>query len=219
MIIVDCSVMADALPAFDLLETIRWTPDAGFFLLARHLRRIEQSARRFDFAWNDADVLRELDRAAAGKTEAQRMRLLVSRDGSVRVESAPLGPASARPAKLGIAAAPVDPTNVFLFHKTTHRAVYAAAAQPECDDVILWTANGDVTETTIGNLVVEMGGRKVTPPVDAGLLAGTFREELLDRGEIVEGRVTLDDVKAAPRVWIINSVREWWPAEIADRRP
>ena len=92
--------------------------------------------------------------------------------------------------------------------------MYAEAMQPDCDDVVLWTADGHITETTIGNLVVEVGGRKVTPPVDAGLLAGTFREELLERGDIVEGRVTLDELKSASRVWIVNSVREWWPATI-----
>jgi para-aminobenzoate synthetase/4-amino-4-deoxychorismate lyase len=144
------------------------------------------------------------------------MRLMVSRDGGVRVERAPLGSAHAAPARLGVAAEPIDPSNVFLFHKTTHRVMYANAMQPDCDDVVLWTADGEVTETTLGNIVVEIGGRKVTPPVDAGLLAGTFREELLERGEIVEGRVTLDDLKSASRVWIINAVREWWPAMLRD---
>jgi branched-subunit amino acid aminotransferase/4-amino-4-deoxychorismate lyase len=86
--------------------------------------------------------------------------------------------------------------------------------QPECDDVVLWTAGGDVTETTLGNIVVEIGGRKITPPVGAGLLAGTFREELLEKGDVIEGRVTLDDLKSASRVWIVNSVREWWPADL-----
>ena len=202
---------------FELLETMRWTPDGGFFLLDRHLRRMQGSARYFDYAWDEAGILRELNRAVDGKTEAQRIRLLVSRSGSVRVECAPLGPGNVLPAKLGIAAAPIDPKNVFLFHKTTHRVMYTDAAQPECDDVILWDATGDVTETTLGNIVVEIAGRKVTPPVGTGLLAGTFREELLERGEIVEGRVTLDEVKSASHVWIINSVREWWPAEIQGR--
>ena len=173
-----------------------------------------RSSDLFDYEWREASVLRELDAAVTGKADAQRVRLLVSRDGSVRVECTPLGPKSILPAKLGIAATPVDPSNVFLFHKTTHRSMYTDAAQPGCDDVILWTPHGDVTETTFGNLVVETGGRKVTPPVETGLLAGTFRDELLERGEIVEGRVTLGDVKSASQVWIINSVREWWPAEI-----
>jgi branched-subunit amino acid aminotransferase/4-amino-4-deoxychorismate lyase len=119
-----------------------------------------------------------------------------------------------RAGEAGIAASPIDPANVFLFHKTTHRVMYTDAAQPDCDDVVLWNPDGEITETTIGNVVVDIGGRKVTPAAEAGLLPGTFRQELLDRGEIVEGRITLDDLKSASRVWLINSVREWWPAEI-----
>ncbi len=202
---------------FDLLETLRWTPGAGFFLLDRHIRRMRQSAEYFDYVWNETAVLRKLESAMAGQAAPQRVRLLVSRDGSARVEYAPLGANNPRPARVGVAAAPIDPANVFLFHKTTHRDMYAEAAQPDCDDVILWNPRGEVTESTLGNVVVEMGGRKITPPVEAGLLAGTFRQELLDRGEIVEGRVTLDDLKSAARVWIVNSVREWWPAEIHGR--
>ena len=204
-----------AAPAhFDLLETMKWTPADGFFLLDRHIRRMRGSAEFFGYAWSETDIRRELDRSVAGKTEAQRLRLLASRTGAIRVESKPLDPPSGVAARLGIAAAPIDPASVFLFHKTTHRVMYTAAAQPDRDDVVLWNPDGDVTETTFGNLVVEIDGRKVTPPVKAGLLAGTFRAELLDRGEIVEGRVTLEELKTAKRVWLINSVREWWPATI-----
>jgi len=199
---------------FDLLETIRWSPADGFFLLDRHLSRMQRSAAYFEYAFDASSVRDALERAIEGRREPQRVRLLVSRDGAIRVECAPLGAGTGAPARLGIAAAPIDPSNVFLVHKTTHRVMYTDAAQPDCDDVVLWTAAGDVTETTLGNVVVEMHGRKVTPPIEAGLLAGTFREELLARGEIVEGHVTLDDLKSASRVWIVNSVREWWPAKL-----
>jgi len=201
---------------FDLLETIRWSSADGFFLLDRHLTRMRRSAAYFEYPFDASTVRDALERAIEGRREPQRLRLMVSRDGAVRVECAPLDSTSAKPARVGIAAAPIDPSNVFLFHKTTHRVMYAAAAQPDCDDVVLWTASGDVTETTLGNIVVELNGQKVTPPIEAGLLAGTFREELLERGEIVEGRVTLDDLKSASRIWIVNSVREWWPAYIAN---
>ena len=201
---------------FDLLETMKWTPLDGFFLLNRHLARARRSAQHFEYAWMESAVLAELNRAVAGKTEPQRIRLLVSSNGSVRVDSSPLG-AGFTQAKLGIAKAPIDPANVFLRHKTTYRAMYTDAMLSDCDDVVLWTPEGYATETTLGNLVVEIGGQKVTPPIDEGLLAGTFREELLARGEIAEQRVTLDALRSAPRVWIINSVREWWPAEIHGR--
>jgi len=202
---------------FDLLETMRWSPRDGFFLLDRHLRRLQRSAQYFDGRFDEKELRSALDRAIQGLSEPQRVRLLLSPAGAIRVECAPLGQPSAAPARLGLASGPIDPNDIFRFHKTTHRSMYANAMQPDCDDVVLWTADGAVAETTLGNIVVELGERKVTPPVDAGLLPGTFREELLERGEIVEGRVTLDDLRSASRVWVINSVREWWPAEFAAR--
>ena len=55
------------------------------------------------------------------------------------------------PIRLELAAAPIDASDVFLYHKTTHRAVYAAA-QADCregDDVLLYNQRGEVTETTL----------------------------------------------------------------------
>ncbi len=205
------AIFTQRMPPFELLETLRWTPLDGFFLVERHLRRLQRSAEYFDYGFDERAIRTALDRAVEPQRDAQRVRLLVARDGSVRVECARWQPHLA-PARLGIAAEPVDPSDVFLFHKTTYRAVYVNAMRPDCDDVVLWTADGAITETTLGNLVVEIGGRKLTPPINAGLLAGTFREELLERGEIVEQPLTLADLKSASHVWIINSIREWWPA-------
>ncbi|HVZ23391.1 MAG TPA: aminodeoxychorismate synthase component I [Vicinamibacterales bacterium] len=198
---------------FDLLETMKWTPEGGFFLLDRHLGRMAQSAGYFAYPWRDGAVRSALERAVSGLAAPQRVRLTYSSSGDPHVECTPL-PAGLKPARLGIAATPVDPSNVLLYHKTTERTVYADAMLPDCDDVVLWNPSGEVTESTLGNVVVELGGRKITPPVDTGLLAGTFREELLERGDIVEARVTLDDLASASRIWIVNSVREWWPAQI-----
>jgi para-aminobenzoate synthetase/4-amino-4-deoxychorismate lyase len=115
------------------------------------------------------------------------------------------------PLRVALAAAPVDPTDVFLYHKTTRRGVYerARASHPEADSVILWTAAGEVTEGTESNLVVRLGGEKVTPPIACGLLPGTMRAELLARGEIRERRVSIEELRGAGEVWLINSVRGW----------
>ena len=202
---------------FDLLETMKWTPDGGFFLLDRHLHRLERSARYFDYPCSTPDTRRALDRAVATSASPLRVRVLLARDGTVRIECAPLEPTTA-PARLGIAPAPIDPTDVFLFHKTTNRTQYdqAKRASTGVDDVILWNPDGQVTESTLGNVVAEIGRRKVTPPVACGLLAGTFREQLLEEGVIEEGSITIDELRAASRVWLVNSVREWWPAVLVE---
>ena len=201
---------------FDLLETMKWTPEGGFFLLDRHLRRLERSARYFDYPCSAPDTRRALDRAVAQSAGPLRVRVLLARDGTVRIECAPLEPTTT-PARIGVAPAPIDPTDVFLFHKTTNRTQYDQAKRTNIavDDVILWNPDGQVTESTLGNVVAEIGGRKITPPVACGLLAGTFREQLLEEGVIVEDTLTIDQLRAASRVWLVNSVREWWPAVLA----
>jgi branched-subunit amino acid aminotransferase/4-amino-4-deoxychorismate lyase len=201
--------------AFDLLETIRWTPDGGFFLLERHLRRMAESAAYFDYRCSVPDLQTQLERAVAGRQGAQRIRLLLGRTGDIHVECVPLATnATTIPARLGISLSPIDPRDPFLFHKTTNRRVYLDATRPDRDDVVLWNPNREVTESTIANIVVSLGGRRVTPPVRCGLLAGTFRAELLETGAIQEAVVTLDELRLASDVWLINSVREWWEARI-----
>jgi branched-subunit amino acid aminotransferase/4-amino-4-deoxychorismate lyase len=198
---------------FDLLETIRWTPGHGFFLLDRHLTRIASSARHFGYTCDAADLRAALDRAVAASTDTLRVRLLLALDGTVRVECAVLDPVT-DPVRVLFADAPIDAGDIFLYHKTTNRRVYDAAKRPDADDVILWNADRQVTETTIANIVAEIGGRKVTPPVECGLLPGTFRSQLLDDGVIEEAVVTIDHIREATGLWLVNSVREWRTARL-----
>jgi branched-subunit amino acid aminotransferase/4-amino-4-deoxychorismate lyase len=200
---------------FELLETIRWTPRDGWYLLDRHLARLEASARHFQFVCSPAVIRATLDRAVASAGGPLRVRLLVAEDGTVRVEQTPLEIVERR-MTLRFATGPIDPADVFLFHKTTNRAVYDRARLPDCDDVVLWNPAGEVTETTIANLVVELGDRRVTPPIACGLLPGTLRAELLATGEVSEARVTIEQTRQASRLWLVNSVRGWCPAALLD---
>jgi para-aminobenzoate synthetase / 4-amino-4-deoxychorismate lyase len=200
---------------FDLLETLRWTPQEGWYLLDRHLTRLEESARHFRFVFF-ADQIRDALRGVVHSADGPlRVRLLLANDGRVRVESSPL---EHHPGvwRLRLAQHPVDPADEFLYHKTTNRAVYERARLPDCDDVILWNGSGEVTETTIANLVIELETGPVTPPIVCGLLPGTLRAELLAAGEITERPVTVDQLRAASRFWPVNSVRGWCPAILID---
>jgi para-aminobenzoate synthetase/4-amino-4-deoxychorismate lyase len=192
---------------FELLETLRWAPGEGYVLLERHLARLRGSAEYFDVPLSSDGVRQALDRAVAGAEGAQRVRLLVGRDGAIRTERRPHVSTPA-PLRVGIAPAPIDPADVFLYHKTTNRAVYerARAAVAGVDDVILWNPSGDVTEATTANVVADIDGVRVTPPVECGLLPGTCRAEMLAAGGMLERRITLDDLRRATRLWLINAV-------------
>jgi para-aminobenzoate synthetase/4-amino-4-deoxychorismate lyase len=201
------SVLGAKPPAFELLETLRWSPGEQFYLLQQHLTRLRESAQYFDIPLAVDEIEERLRAAVAGESTPQRVRLLVSRD-RVRVERQPHVP-RAQPVSVRLARAPVDTSDVFLYHKTTNRAVYerARAETADCDEVLLWNGRGEITEATTANVIVELDGQQVTPPVSCGLLAGTCRAALLGAGEIVERPVTIDDLHRATRLWLINAVQ------------
>ncbi|MDA0272841.1 MAG: aminotransferase class IV, partial [Proteobacteria bacterium] len=135
-------------------------------------------------------------------------RLLLDPDGHVEIEEHPLSEIKPR-VMLKLASRPVDSTDIFLFHKTTNRDVYEQARidVDHCDDVILWNERDELTETTISNLFLEIEGELVTPPVECGLLAGTYRRHMLENGKAKEAVVTKRDLLMASKIYVANSVR------------
>src|SRR5690606_27909406 len=121
----------------------------------------------------------------------------------------------ATPVRLGWAREPVDERDVFLFHKTTHRDVYRRAkeSRPDCDDVLLWNRAGEITESTVANVLLDIDGQRLTPAVGCGLLAGTFRARLLKDGEVREAVLRREDLSRAQSIHLVNSVRKWIPVE------
>lgn len=203
---------------FELLETLRWDPANSYFLLAEHLERLRDSAEYFDFSFDRAAIVEALAQLEQSFTdEHYRVRLLLDRNGTVRTESRPLqlpGPATQYRVKL--AATPVDASNPFLYHKTTQRDLYerARAAHPEFDDVLLWNKDGYLTETTVANIIVELDGELCTPPVNSGLLNGTFRQQLVDAGRLIERPIHRDELGTHTSLRLINSVRGEFTAEL-----
>ena len=146
-----------------------------------------------------------------------KARLLVARDGSILLEASPIViPEDPTPYPVAIALGPVDRNDLFLYHKTTYRKVYAdaLAANEGCNDVILWNADGEVTESTRANVVVDIGGVLYTPPVSCGLLAGTYRAQLLEAGDVFERVITVEELLRSPRVLLVNSVRGMMPVAV-----
>lgn len=199
-------------PEFDLLETFRWAPGDGFTLLDRHVARLQRSAAYFGFPFDRNAVVGALDDAVAGQSAPLRVRLTLTSEGRPVVEHRPMDPT--RALRVAIASAAVAMEDVFLFHKTTRRDVYQRAALAGYDDVILWNARGEVTESTVGNVVIEWEGRRVTPPVSCGLLPGTFREQLLANGEVEERVIAVTELLGLGTCWIVNAVHGWRQAEV-----
>jgi branched-chain amino acid aminotransferase len=96
--------------------------------------------------------------------------------------------------------------------KTTGMLPWSVAAtqarQAGWNDALVRNAQGGITESTIANVFVVKDGRIYTPPLTEGCVAGVMRQYLLARvPEIIEQRLTIDDLKAADEVFLTNAVR------------
>ncbi len=209
-------VLTEPQPEFSLLESLKWTPDQGYWLLEYHMRRLRDSADYFDFAFDETYILKQLEQGVAPLERiGYKVRILVARDGTLTFSAAPLQ-TQREPVQLALAKTPVQSSDKFLFHKTTQRAVYDAAMSQrgDADDVLLWNERGELTETCAANIVVQFGDELFTPPIESGLLNGTFRAYLLDQHQIRERIIPWQDLTDARALFRINSIRGWQRAEL-----
>ena len=203
-------VLTEARPPFLLLETLLWD-SKSYQELDRHLDRLTASAEYFRYRCDLEDVGAALDAAGveAGSSPA-RVRLTLSAEGRTDVSVESLE-ASDEPVVLAIDDVPVDSADPMLFHKTDARQRYddRLARHPGVDDVVLVNERGEITETTIANLLVRIDGHWFTPPLESGCLPGVHRSKLLAAGVVEERVLTPEDLTDAEDVAVVNSVRLW----------
>jgi para-aminobenzoate synthetase/4-amino-4-deoxychorismate lyase len=213
-ILAKAKVLTAARPAFELFETLAHEPGERFRHLEEHLERIGASARYFGFRFEPEAAVAALKSAAGGHAGACRVRLTLGRDGELDTTVRDLPPASEGAVRVALDDEPVDPADLWLFHKTTRRAPYERRRErrPDVDEVLLVNDRGEVTESTIANVAVRIDGRWVTPSIGAGLLPGTYRAVLLREGSLEERPVMIDEVRAAEELALVSSVRGWRPA-------
>jgi len=141
-----------------------------------------------------------------------RIRIELFPDGRIDVQTAAFTPLTADTLwRLKLAATTLASADPLLRHKTSRRALYAAARAefPETDaeEVILLNERGELCEGTITSLFLDDGsGPLKTPPLASGLLAGVLREELLETGKAVETTLRPEDLSGGT-IFVGNSLR------------
>ena len=198
---------------FQLFETMRYEPDVGVSLLQYHLERLQRSAAYFDFVFDSEKVHEAVKEISSD--DSLRLKLSLTDTGEISIEQSPAPDVGER-FTLKLCSDPVSSQDVFLFHKTTRREIYDQAFQQRgsADDVILFNERGELTETTIANLYLEIDGELLTPTVDCGLLGGTYRQLLISEGRVREARLTKADLEWATKLYVSNAVRGLCEAEM-----
>ncbi len=213
-------ILVQPTPDFALLETILRTPQDGYFLLDDHLTRLRDPSAYFSHPV-DMETIREKLNVLARELPPRphRIRLVVPQENEPMLEAHVLL-SPPQPYRIRLAKRPINSKDPFLYHKTTHRRVYeqALAESPGCDDVLLWNEKKEVTESCIANVLVEMDGKFLTPPVHCGLLPGTYRSLLLKQDKVREEIIHVQDLRRCSGIYLVNSVRGMWEVSLELKR-
>lgn len=201
---------------FQVLETVRLN-QGHWVRFDAHFERMASAAKQFSFAWDAQAVRWQLQNTATVNAQgAHRGRWVLQADGTLVVELHPT-PQPLQSVVLRLASRPMVCRSEFVRFKTTYRPHYDAFLQEAGDafDVLLYTPEGEITETCRCNVVVQLDGRLFTPALDSkqgsNLLAGVYRTSLLGDNTVEEKVLLLGDLQRASAVWIINSLRTWVP--------
>ncbi|MFC1631694.1 aminodeoxychorismate synthase component I [Candidatus Omnitrophota bacterium] len=197
-----------------LIETMLWQPDQGYFLLDRHLSRLENSARYFDFLYKKQELLAALEKLTQRFSgRPQRVRLLLNKLGQLSFEFSQLPEQPISNPKIYLSSKKTDSANPFLYHKTTQRALYdqeyKTASAAGFYDVIFTNQKDQLTEGAISNIFLKKNGIFYTPPLVCGVLDGVYRRYLLDSKKypIKEKALFKRDLFQAGQIYLANSVR------------
>ncbi|RYY28001.1 MAG: aminodeoxychorismate synthase component I [Sphingomonadales bacterium] len=200
--------------AFDLIETMKFDPEAGMPLLERHLARMKASANQFGFEFDRHGARNELQAATFRLRDPAKVRLLLAPSGAIAIGISPLPEAADGAVQVAIRPHKVASDDFRLFHKTSRRNFYARV--PDTFETLYTDSEGYLTEGSFTSVFVERGGVLVTPPLHRGLLPGVLRTELLESGRAIEGDLTPADLEGG--FFLGNAVRGLVAAvTVADR--
>ncbi len=164
-----------------------------------HRARIESSARALYGIEPPANLSATIQAQAHAHRDG-RLRLALRPDGSATVEVAPLGPDPRY-----TALAPFILPGGIGPHKYSDRRLLDAIAQVAGQQTLplLVDADGAVLEATWANLLIESGGRLISPPADGRALPGIGRRRL----RYDEEPVQLDRLLAADALYLTSALR------------
>ena len=215
-----------------LFETIRVCASQGV-LLAEHLQRLQQGCRQLgipflaswpqrimSFLADAADgILRvQVTRGAGGRGYQSPPSIVPG--FALSWHALPSYPAQYTQWGVRVADAPfalaAQPMLAGIKHSNRLEQVLlrdALATQPQCQELVVCNAAGELVEGVFSNLFLVRDGILLTPPVSDCGIAGALRAALLANAPlpIQVATLTPDDLLAADEVFFANSVMGIWP--------
>ena len=201
-----------------LFETIHWK--GRNYKLRKHYERLRSSAEFFGYPFPEyGEFVKEIEKATAGNKNLYVKYLLLFKGGDyygdlpegyetrVIVKELPKVPESV---SLGISSYRRHSRNPVFYHKTTaflfNVLVKREARRRGFFDGLVLNERGLLTETSSANLLIYKRGKFYTPARESGLLWGTTLELLGEEIPLKEEFLSLDFLRDAEGVFILNSL-------------
>jgi branched-chain amino acid aminotransferase len=202
---------------FETIKTVEGQPWA----LSRHMRRALNSARRHDQPFPDEELIRNAvaETIAANPYSIGRLKLLFGVDGSLRVTHQEYLEIKTA-AHLGIRQLTDEvPTPVEKrYPYTQNLEILNDAKSAGFDDFILVNRDGFVTETAIANLVFQVGGEWITPPLSDGVLPGVMRALLVEKNGVIVRQIRVNQLNEIESGFVVSSLKIAQPISQIDDR-
>ncbi|MBY4897313.1 chorismate-binding protein [Cupriavidus sp. AU9028] len=204
-------------PGVSLIETLR--VESGQCLrLEAHLARLAASAAALGFPVDiDAARARLQQAARACREGGARLRLTLDKSGTLGITGAALAALPTGPVGVTLATETLPPADPLRRHKTTHRAAYdrgwQAAERAGAFDSLFFNTRGELLEGGRSSVFARVDGHWLTPPLDADILPGVMRGEVLRDplhwlgGPVREATITVPMLRRADRLVLANSLR------------
>lgn len=208
-----------------LLTSVLYSP-CEFYLCDYHVRRLQAAAEYYSLPCpSESDITTALYRAISGQAHLTlKIRLMSDEQRVISTTSAviernpnllgPFGHGTSSTWHVKLDTQPFS-SSIPLQHKITNRNDYDEAIErngtsySKHQDVMLYNKEGQLTETTIFNVILKIDDKYYTPPLECGLLDGVMRRYLLDKHLIQERIITLTEIQTTKEdsLWLCNAVR------------
>jgi branched-chain amino acid aminotransferase len=192
-----------------IFETIRTVSDQPW-ALSRHMRRALNTARRNDQPFPNEDLIRRAvaETIVANPFPIGRLRLLFGVDGNFYATHQEYSEVSTN-ANLGILHTTEQLSNRVekRYPYTKNLEILSQAKSAGLDDVLMINRDGFITETSIANLIFEIDGDWITPPLSDGVLPGVMRALLIERNEVVVRQIRASQLNEIRSGFVVSSLK------------
>ena len=198
---------------FYLIETLKF--DAGkkiFNNLEQHLDRLSQSASYFGFKVNKIAIEEHLSKIRKSfKIGKYKIRLTFYQNGDVKMAHELISENDITPKIITIGDQRIDSGSIFQYHKTSHRKIYTqeyeVASRAGFYEAVILNERYEIAEACRHNIFIRKEDKLITPPLSAGILNGIYRQKLMQKENVVEKAITIEDLINCDEILLTNSVR------------